>query len=153
MIGWHHWLDGHEFEYALGVGEGQGSLACCSHGVAKSWDTTEWLNWTENQKSEISVLQLAYLLLVWDLTFMKHYGSFFKKLFIWLPWVLVVACGIFCCGAQTVSLWQAGSVVVAHGLTICGMWYLSSSSSNWVLVPWFAEYILNQWTTREVPTV
>ena len=30
MVGWHHWLNGHEFEQALGVGDGQGSLACCS---------------------------------------------------------------------------------------------------------------------------
>ena len=30
MVGWHHWLDLHEFEQALGVGDGQGSLACCS---------------------------------------------------------------------------------------------------------------------------
>ena len=30
MVGWHHQLDGHEFEQVLGVGDGQGSLACCS---------------------------------------------------------------------------------------------------------------------------
>ena len=36
MVGWHHSVDGHAFEQALGVGDGQGSLACC-HGVAKSW--------------------------------------------------------------------------------------------------------------------
>ena len=36
MVGWHHRLDGHEFEQALGVGDGQGSLACCSHGVTES---------------------------------------------------------------------------------------------------------------------
>ena len=36
MVGWHHRLDGHEFEQALGVGVGQGSLASCSHGVTKS---------------------------------------------------------------------------------------------------------------------
>ena len=36
MVGWHHQLSGPEFEQALGVGEGQGSLACCSPGVAKS---------------------------------------------------------------------------------------------------------------------
>ena len=30
MVGWHHWLDGHEFEQAPGVGDGQGGLACCS---------------------------------------------------------------------------------------------------------------------------
>ena len=36
IVGWHHRLNGHEFEQALGVGDGQGSLACCSHEVAKS---------------------------------------------------------------------------------------------------------------------
>ena len=44
MFGWHHWLNGHEFEQALGVGDGQGSLASSVHGVAKS---QTWLsNWT-----------------------------------------------------------------------------------------------------------
>ena len=36
MAGWHHWLDGHEFEQAPGFADGQGSLACCNHGVANS---------------------------------------------------------------------------------------------------------------------
>ena len=36
MVGWHHRRDGHEFEYAPGVGDGQGSLACAVHGVARS---------------------------------------------------------------------------------------------------------------------
>ena len=45
MVGWHHWLDGHEFEPALGVGEGQGSLACCSPWGHKESNTTDWLNW------------------------------------------------------------------------------------------------------------
>ena len=47
MVGWHHWLDGHEFEYALGVGDGQGSLVCCSPWGHKQLDMTERLNWTE----------------------------------------------------------------------------------------------------------
>ena len=47
MAGWHHWLDGHEFEQALGVGSGQGSLACCSPWGHKELDMTERLNWTE----------------------------------------------------------------------------------------------------------
>ena len=47
MTGWHHWLDGHEFEQALGVGDGQGSLVCCSPWGHKESDTTEQLNWTE----------------------------------------------------------------------------------------------------------
>ena len=45
MVGWHHWLNGHEFEQALGVGDGQGSLACCSLWGCKESDMTEWLNW------------------------------------------------------------------------------------------------------------
>ena len=36
MVGWHHRLKGREFEQTLGDSEGQGSLACCLHGVAKS---------------------------------------------------------------------------------------------------------------------
>ena len=47
MNGWHHWLDGHEFEQFPGVGDGQGSLVCCSPWGCKELDTTEWLNWTE----------------------------------------------------------------------------------------------------------
>ena len=47
MVGWHHWLNGHEFEQASGVGEGQGSLACYSPWGRRESDTTEWLNWTE----------------------------------------------------------------------------------------------------------
>ena len=40
MVGWHHQLNGHEFEQALGVGDGQGSLACCSPWGGKELDTT-----------------------------------------------------------------------------------------------------------------
>ena len=44
---WHHWLDGHEFEWTPGVGDGQGGLACCDSWDCKESDTTERLNWTE----------------------------------------------------------------------------------------------------------
>ena len=47
MVGWHQWLNGHEFEQAPRVGDGQGSLVCCSPWGHKESDTTEWLNWTE----------------------------------------------------------------------------------------------------------
>ena len=47
MVGWHYWLDGHEFEQALGVGERLGSLACYSPWGHKESDTTDLLNWTE----------------------------------------------------------------------------------------------------------
>ena len=46
MIQWHHRLNGHEFEQALGVGDGEGSLVCCSPWGFKESDTTQWLNWT-----------------------------------------------------------------------------------------------------------
>ena len=44
MVGWHHRLNGHEFEYAPGDGEGQGSLVCCVLWGHKESDITEWLN-------------------------------------------------------------------------------------------------------------
>ena len=44
MAGWHRQLNGHEFELTLGVGDGQGGLACCSPWGQKEPDTTEWLN-------------------------------------------------------------------------------------------------------------
>ena len=42
MVGWHYRLNGHEFEQALGVGNGQGSLVCCSPWCHKESDTTDW---------------------------------------------------------------------------------------------------------------
>ena len=47
MAGWHHRLDGCEFEWTPGVGDGQGGLACCGSWGGKESDMTEWLNWTE----------------------------------------------------------------------------------------------------------
>ena len=46
MVGWHHRLDGHEFEWTPGVGDGQGGLACCDSWGHKESDMTEQLNWT-----------------------------------------------------------------------------------------------------------
>jgi len=45
MAGWHHWLDGHESEWTLGVGDGQGGLVCCDSWGCKESDMTEQLNW------------------------------------------------------------------------------------------------------------
>ena len=46
MAGWHHRLDGCEFEWTPGDGDGQGGLACCSSWGHKELDMTEWLNWS-----------------------------------------------------------------------------------------------------------
>ena len=47
MAGWHYWLNGQESEWTLGVGDGQGGLACCDLWGRKESDMTERLNWTE----------------------------------------------------------------------------------------------------------
>ena len=47
MVGWHHRLNGCEFESTPVVGDGQGGLTCCNPWGCKESDTTEWLNWTE----------------------------------------------------------------------------------------------------------
>ena len=52
MVGWHHQLNGHEFEQTVGDSDGQGSLACYSPRGHKESDTTEWLNNTSNCKSD-----------------------------------------------------------------------------------------------------
>ena len=67
MVGWHHWLNGHEFEQATGVSDGQGSLACCSPWGCKELDWTERpteLNWIEQLLHFIllnAVLALSHL--------------------------------------------------------------------------------------------
>ena len=48
MVGWHHRLNGHGFEWTLGVGDGQGGLVCCSSWSCKESDTTELLNNNNN---------------------------------------------------------------------------------------------------------
>ena len=61
MVGWHHQLDGQEFEQAPGVGDGQGGLACRSPWGRKESDTTEQLNTErEKMKHNIEKLELQY---------------------------------------------------------------------------------------------
>ena len=65
MAGWHHRLDGHEFGWTPGVGDGQRGLACCNSWGLKESDTTKLLNWTEGtcylpEKQEIKVCFLSH---------------------------------------------------------------------------------------------
>ena len=53
--GWYHQLDAHDFEQALGVGDGQGSLWCCSPWGHKESDMTERLNWTDTCYKRTSI--------------------------------------------------------------------------------------------------
>ena len=56
MVKWHHQLNGHEFGWAPGVGEGQGGLTCCHSLDHKESDTTERLNWTKPRDALIQSL-------------------------------------------------------------------------------------------------
>ena len=53
MAGWHHWLDGLESEWTLGVGDGQAGLACCDSLGRKESNMTERLNWTELKSNHV----------------------------------------------------------------------------------------------------
>ena len=70
MVWWHHRLDGHEFEQAPEVGEGQGGPACCSPWGHKESDTTEWLSWTDNTSLHFWGWQKYFLGPVLDLSFL-----------------------------------------------------------------------------------
>ena len=66
-VGWHHRLNGHEFEWTPGIGEGQGGLACCSPWGRKESGMTEWLSWTELMP-ENSCLEWWVCLQLWDIS-------------------------------------------------------------------------------------
>ena len=55
MVGWHHWVDGNEFEQTPGVGDGQGDLACWGSWGHKESDMTEQPNWLTNWSSTVEV--------------------------------------------------------------------------------------------------
>ena len=59
MVGWHHWLDGQEFGWTPGVGDGQGSLACCDSWGRKEW--TRMSNWTELNWTELKYGERGWL--------------------------------------------------------------------------------------------
>ena len=67
MVGWHHRLDGHEFEQAAGIGDGQGSLACCSPWGWKELDVTERPNWTDSPRK----IGTVYVCIEWFLLVMN----------------------------------------------------------------------------------
>ena len=58
MVGWHYWIDGHEFDQAQGGGDAQGSLACCGPWGHKESDMTEQLNWTEPPNNSLKLENL-----------------------------------------------------------------------------------------------
>ena len=122
MAGWHHRLDGHEFEWTPGVGDGQGGLACCwfmgSQRVGHNWATELKVKFGDFLFPAISLYSYKCLRAVFCILQVSE-NFILKYLLIWLHQVLVVTC-------KTIS---------------CGVWYLSAvaqtlSCSTWNLVPW-----------------
>ena len=78
MVGWHHRLDGHGFEQALGVGDGQGGLVCCSPcGLKKSDMTVTELKW---YSFSLSVICLSIHSRILTYTAVKYYGFLYISL-------------------------------------------------------------------------
>ena len=66
VVGWHHWLNGHEFEQTPEDGEGQGSLACCSPWGCKESDTTEQRNSPQFHESRAPVFWISvWCICIW----------------------------------------------------------------------------------------
>ena len=76
MVGWYHRLDGYEFEQALGIGDGQGSLVCCIPCGRKELDMTEQLNWIDEKDI------LTQFISVEESTYMHWQSSLWTKEYI-----------------------------------------------------------------------
>ena len=72
MVGWHHQLDGHEFEQSPGVADGQGSLECCSPWGRKESDMTEWTELTQgNLRIQYNICQVTSGMLCFILKYLS----------------------------------------------------------------------------------
>ena len=75
MVGWHHWLSGHEVEQTLGDSEGQGSLGCCSAWGCKALDMTQWPNSNKWERLNLPSKNRS-----WRVTSMQWKSSKFRRL-------------------------------------------------------------------------
>ena len=105
MVGWHYWLDGHEFEQAPGVGDGQGSLVYCSPWGHKELDMTERRNWSEQVILICDQCQEPLI--------QVHMFHLFNK-----PWLGA---------ARNQPLWVGAGVTTIHRHTVLPSWSQPSS--------------------------
>ena len=134
MAGWHHWLDGHDFEWTPGVGDGQGGLACCDSWGCKESDTIERLIWSDliwlKQSLSFTVVILKSspckfhesasadnvfvqsihekpsLLSEFPFVSLLRKRSAFKKLLLWWGSKKSQACFYYCLSSRKLSAWE-----------------------------------------------
>ena len=102
MVGWHHQLDGHEFEQAPGVGDGQGSLACCSPQGHKESDMTEQLNKHLKKRETVEESNSTYITKLGQPTSRRKQCGKSHVVAIWssnwegssTPWVRLESCNL-----------------------------------------------------------
>ena len=83
MAGWHHWFNGHEFEWTQGVGDGQGDLAFCSPWGCKESDTTEPLNWTDIVYETVIQRLICQPVLIFSINYFEDKIFFLNKIISW----------------------------------------------------------------------
>ena len=111
MAGWHHWLDGLESEWTLGVGDGQGGLACCDSWGRKESDMTERLNWTEQMEVE------------------REEYSTLKYINIWMNSFSLNSTRIWACHTSLISVFS-GHVWRSGGVHILGPVYIKHLNAS-----------------------
>ena len=135
MVQWQHWLDGHEYEQATGISDGQGNLACCSPWGHLESDTTEWLNWTDWIYFEFIFVHGVrdcsnFILLHVALQFSQHH--FLKRLL----FSILSTCFLWCmheylnvCAAE-LSYNLSLLMYISLNTHMLGIFYSSSSASS-----------------------
>ena len=89
IVGWHYWHNGHGCGWTLGVGDGQGGLACCSSWACKDLDMTEQLKWTELNWINVICIYMYKVMHVYifDKTIMQNFN---ENVFIFLLMIEIV---------------------------------------------------------------
>ena len=116
MVGWHHWLNGHEFEQTLGDSGGQGSLACCSPWGHKESDTIQWLNNTVRSVPSFPILQEWMECCVVVIDQEPAWMHWSKFIFFFLKCIYLTVLGLSCSTWNFWSFQHTGSLVEACGI-------------------------------------